>query len=269
MNGEIGAHMRTAGAVAQVIFEIIRGLIGILFTLAIFAGIMALATMTFYGTSPQQVHVPRVKGLTLAEAERALTERGLKLKPSGKEYHATIPADHVIRTKPYEGKRVKRGRSVECVISMGSREVRVPSVTGLNLELAEQKLRNAGLMIDDIRRQAGDQPRDRVIKQDPAPGTAVARNKGVVLVVSGGPDFGKLEVADGPDWYFRRIRLIVPKGPALQRVHAVVITDDGDERPAYDRVHRPGDEVRVNIAVRSGWRVRVELMGKEILSKTF
>lgn len=261
--------MRTASAALQVIYEIIRGLMGTVLTLAVFAGIMALATMTFYGTSPQQVHVPKMKGLTLGQAEKALAERGLKLKSAGKEYHATIPPDHVIRTKPYEGKRVKRGRSVECVISLGSRDVRVPKVTGMSLEIAEQKLRSAGLMIDDIRRQSGDQPRDRVIKQDPAAGAVIGRSKGVILLVSGGPGFGRMDGEGGPDWLFRRIRITVPKGPALQRVQVVVIAGDGKERAAYDRVHRPGDDVRVNVVVRVGWRARVEILGKEILSKTF
>lgn len=236
-------------------------------TLALFVGLGAGTAMVLFGTNTEQVRVPKLTGLTVEQAEDALRSRGLELETTGREYHASIPQDHIIRTKPYEGKRVKANREIKCVISLGSADVKVPRVVGLGYREAEERVRKAGLRIEEIRRTSSSEPRDRVLKQSPDAGKKAGRSEGMVLVVSGGPKFGTIQIVGEEKWLSKRVRLTVPKGPPLQRVEVTLIPGSGEEETAYDRVHRPGDEVRVNLLARPGWRLKVLLHGNEVLSE--
>ena len=154
---------------------------------------------------------------------------------AGREYDPKVPAGRVVRCKPYEGKGVKRGRVVECFLSLGPSELEVPKLTGRSLESARERAEEAGLQLADIRRRADSEAPDTVLEQYPAAGEKVPRNTRVVLVASGGPDFGTYEAPDGATWQFRRVRIVVPTEPPQVQVI------DGESDAAYDRVHKPGD----------------------------
>ena len=64
------------------------------------------------------------------------------------------------------------------------------------------------------------------------------------------------------------MRVTVPKGGTLQRVQVIVPDAPDEQRIAYDRVHRPGDQVSVNITGRKGWRVEVRVIEKQVFETT-
>ena len=258
------------GALARVlwfIYEMLRGVVGIALTLGIIGGGVAVIAMALLGGPPKQVMVPRLQGLTVAEAEKRLADEGLKLRVAGREYDTEAPEDTIARTEPHAGKRVKTGRVVQVVISLGPRTVVTPKVTGLTLVAAERRLHDAGLLVEEIRRQTSEVERDIVLEQHPAAGAQVGRQEGVVLVASGGEKFGMIEAPDGPPWVFKRLRLIVPKAPPLQRVQVLLKEGAAEERSVYDRVHKPGDEVRVNLVARKGWRVRARIVDEQVFEQ--
>jgi len=261
-------QMTTLRVILEDFLELVRGLTATILLIAVFVGIVAGSAMGVFGSAPEQVIVPTVVGLSVKDAEAALKSVGLALRVGERRYDDETPQDAVIESKPYEGKWVKRGRAVVCVISLGTRNVAVPKVTGLTIDLAEERLRKAGLSIEDIRRKASARPRNRVLEQYPKPGAKLGRNQGVVVMASGGKGFGSLPAADGSRWLCKRARFTVPRGAPLQRVQVVLIPGEADKEYVYDRVHRPGDDVRVNVTGRKGWRVKVLLVGKEILAET-
>ena len=71
------------------------------------------------------------------------------------------------------------------LISSGAKLVEVPSVVGLQQDLAESALRDAGL-IPDIEQRDSDEPEGEVIAQDPAGGSTVKKHTTVTVVVSTG-----------------------------------------------------------------------------------
>lgn len=249
------------------IYEMLRGVVGMALTLAVIGGGAAAMIMLLLGGPPRQVTVPKLEGLTVAEAEKRLAGEGLKLRVAGREHHPEAREDTIARTEPRAGKSVKSGRVVQVFISLGPRTVKMPKVTGLTVTAAERALHDAGLMVEEIRRKTSEEARDIVLEQHPAAGLQVERQEGVVLVASGGERFGIIETSEGPPWVFKRLRLVVPKAPPLQRVQVLLKEGGGEERVLYDRVHKPGDEVRVSIAGRKGWRVRAKVVDKQVFEQ--
>ena len=73
-------------------------------------------------------------------------------------------------------------------MSQGTGQITIPDVAGTTVADATRLLKDQGLKVGSIRRTPNDTvPLDSVIRTDPAAGTAVGRNFGVVLVVSSGP----------------------------------------------------------------------------------
>lgn len=247
--------------------EFVRGLAGIAVTLALFAAAGALIVMGLMGTTPKPVKVPTLRGLPATDAQKVAAAAGLQLKVTGREFDPKVGQDRVIATKPYEGKRVKRGRVVECIVSNGPRSVLMPKVEGLTLPAAEERLGQKGLGIGEVRREASDVPVDQVLGQDPGAGSQVERGHGIILTVSGGQDFGRVVDPDGTTWLYRRVRVTVPRGAPLQRVQVILHDSDGNDDTIYDRVHRPGDAVSVDLIGRSGWRVEVLVTDKQVFSE--
>lgn len=259
--------MRTLSAIALVVVEIVRGFAVLAITLAIFAGAMVGVVLLFLGGSKEQPMVPDLVGMTAEEAREALEQRGLKYKEGVAEYVAETPPGRVAHSKPQSGMRVRRGREVECVLSLGSKSVKVPDVTEMSLAAAERRLGDAGLEVEEILRRSSTRESGEVIEQQPKPGGKLERGTGVVLTVSGGRRFGRLAAAEGRDYVFKRVAAVVPRGKALQRVQ-ITVEKPGGADTVYDRVHRPGDKVGVNISGREGWGVKVSIAGERVLSTT-
>ena len=77
-----------------------------------------------------------------------------------------------IGTEPPAGTELERGSRVTLVISSGAKLVEVPSVVGLQQDLAESTLRDAGL-IPNIEQRDSDEPRGAGGR--PGPGRRRAR----------------------------------------------------------------------------------------------
>lgn len=231
----------------MVIFEVLRGVVGIVLTLGIFGAAMAGIGLSILDTERQDVEVPKLRGKEYSEAQELLKGAGLRASVAGREFDPKVPAGRVVRCKPYEGKLVKPGRKVECFLSLGPSELEVPGFVGKTVAAARLTAEREGLQLADVRKRAADKPVDIVLEQSPAAGKTVDRGTKIVLVASGGPGFGTHRTEGGDRWLFRRVRIVVPRGEPLQRVQVIVTDKDGEDTAAYDRVHKPGDEVAVRV----------------------
>ncbi len=78
-------------------------------------------------SGPERVTVPNLAGLSLTEAERALSEAGLKLGRRDETPSDTVPLGMVIEQNPAKGEEVERGTAVDVVVSAGP-PLRAPAV---------------------------------------------------------------------------------------------------------------------------------------------
>ncbi len=99
------------------------------------------------GPAPRQV--PNLAGLTLEQATAELTERGLRVA-TAEEFHTSVKAGEVIRTSEAPGSAIPRDATVTVVVSKGPDLVTVPSVKGLTLEEAYDRLEDAGLVVGEV-----------------------------------------------------------------------------------------------------------------------
>jgi serine/threonine-protein kinase len=130
--------------------------------------------------------VPRLLGLTLAEAQEQLARAELQAQDGGTEPHATASGGSVIWQDPPPGVVAPEGSKVTLVTSAGPPKIRVPDVAGYDGELARRLITVAGLTIAQVESVAAPAPRGVALVTRPAAATNVTPGSGVTIVVSRG-----------------------------------------------------------------------------------
>ncbi len=132
------------------------------------------------------IKVPRLAGLTLADATARLEKVGLIATPSPLPSE-TVAIGTVIRSDPKGGTSVALGTEVIVFVSQGPAPVKVPNVVGLDQVDATAQLVGAGFTVTKTLEPSTSVPAGRVIRTEPAPGELQAKNTAVTMVVSSGP----------------------------------------------------------------------------------
>jgi len=141
---------------------------------------------------PQMVQVPELEGLTKVAAERRAENLGLEVLVIGHENDLDVPKGAVLEQSPPSGE-LEEGSTVELTLSLGPPKVKLPSLVGLTIEEASDKLADKDLFQGDVTKEFSLEVEGTVIGQDPADGKLVIGTE-VHLVVSKGPQ--PLEVPD-------------------------------------------------------------------------
>ncbi|MEU3658930.1 Stk1 family PASTA domain-containing Ser/Thr kinase [Streptomyces sp. NPDC032940] len=143
---------------------------------------------------PDTVKLPDVGGYKLDRARTLLEDDGLEPGMVTQEFSRDVPKGFVISTDPKTGTVVRAGSAVALVVSKG-RPVRVPDVTGEDLEDARAELTDSGLKVKVAAEQVtSEYDKGQVARQTPDAGGRVAEGDTVTLTVSKGPEM--IEVPD-------------------------------------------------------------------------
>lgn len=134
-----------------------------------------------------EVKVPSLQGIALEEATERLRQKGLILDRSGERVDSVVPAGQVISQDPPEGARLKKNRKVHVLISLGQEVLLIPQLVGQPARRAQIGLQQSGLRVGEIAYVASDDAEaDKVLAQEPPPGTQSGREAHVDLLVSRG-----------------------------------------------------------------------------------
>ncbi len=150
--------------------------------LAIVSAFITMKAVTWSRT----VAVPDVRDMNLPVAINLIRNAGLNIKVEREEHHPTVPQNYIIGQNPAPGERVKSGRDVMVVVSLGSQAVTVPQVTGEVFRLAQVTLRQAGLNLGELARVNSPSPVETVILQSPPQGAVAQKDSAVDMLVSDG-----------------------------------------------------------------------------------
>jgi eukaryotic-like serine/threonine-protein kinase len=168
-----------------------------LFIAALIALLLLLAGMLFLlaralgigdnnSSSADQVEVPNVIGMPVAEAQKELED--LKLEVSIKEEpNEDEPEGNVFDQDPRFGRKVDEGSTVELKVSAGAESIPVPGVIGSPVDQAQQRLEAEGFVVVIKEQDDENAPVGEVVDQDPAPDQEAPRGSEVTLFVSRGP----------------------------------------------------------------------------------
>jgi serine/threonine-protein kinase len=136
---------------------------------------------------PHPTAVPDFRGDPLATAEAEADEAGLKLQQKP-EFNSEVPSGAVISQSLAPGAEAERGDELTVVVSLGPELAAVPSVSGLPLAEAVDRLKEARF-VPKIEREYHDTIAiDHVISQNPDGAIEHEVGKTVRLVVSKGPE---------------------------------------------------------------------------------
>ncbi|GAB3596839.1 hypothetical protein GCM10027446_24240 [Angustibacter peucedani] len=130
--------------------------------------------------------MPTVVGLTQAEAEKALAARGLHDDVST-AFSESVTRGTVVSADPTDGGRLRKGGTVDLVVSKGPERYAVPRLAGLTEDAARAAITAAHLEVGAVSRQfSSTVPDGSVIKGSLTTGAKVRPGTTVDLVVSRG-----------------------------------------------------------------------------------
>jgi serine/threonine-protein kinase len=151
---------------------------------------------------PHHQEVPRVLGMSIGDARRAVTTAHFVPADAGSEPHPFAPVGTVIWQDPPPGVEAPSAMHVALTVSAGPPRVPVPDVTGLDALLASRLITAAGLTVSRVESVQAAFPTGLTMVTRPAAATALAPRAGVGLVISRGaptitvPDLLGLSVGD-------------------------------------------------------------------------
>ena len=157
-------------------------LILVLAAVALFCGTF-WAVQSFM--SRDEVVVPDLRDKTLLEAEQLLSDNSLKIVVEDEVFDGEIEKDHIISQLPRAESKVKEGREVTVVISLGPDEVQVPALQGKTEQEARIALENEGLELGEVKKVTdSSQPEDVVVYQSVEAGTTVTAGSKVDVMIN-------------------------------------------------------------------------------------
>ncbi|MCT9005289.1 Stk1 family PASTA domain-containing Ser/Thr kinase [Streptomyces rhizosphaerihabitans] len=134
------------------------------------------------GTGNESFDVPNFVSQTLPDAKRLADNRDLKLSSTRKPCE-NEPKGNICSQDPALGSKVKKGDTINVVVSTGVPKVAVPDVTGLTFDKAKAQLEGKGFTVEQ-KTQESDQTPGVVISQDPRGDTEAAKKSTVTLTVA-------------------------------------------------------------------------------------
>ena len=162
-----------------------KGLFSRVVRYALLALVLLLGAGIYYFTrTTPDVVVPDVKGMTVAEAQKALEEKGFKVQLEEMTQAGAVPGD-VIRIDPVAGTKRKEGARITLLIARGLKLGTIPKVEGFTQEQAEKILEQAKYKVGKITHQwDAAKPKGLVLKQVPSAGDKMEEGNSVNLVVN-------------------------------------------------------------------------------------
>ncbi len=158
---------------------------------AIALGMLSLAALGAYlslkisilGT---EVEVPEIVNLTFEEAHHLLSAEGLHLEITGERLDDGVAQGRILSQDPLAGSKIRKGRKVKAVLSLGAKLLRVPSVVGDSERSARVKINQKGLNFGWVTYVYNAMGRTKVIAQSPPAGMEKLKGGRLNLLVSRG-----------------------------------------------------------------------------------
>ena len=205
-----------------------------------------------------EVEMPRLVGRTTAQAGEIARQAGLVLDVSERAYSPTVAPDIVLTQDQPPGKRVKQGRRVGVVVSLGPQLVAVPDLAQRTLQEAQLALDSARLRLAPLR-EAYDEvvKAGSVIRQNPPAGSSVPADATVTLTISRGPAQVEMPALIGRTLPDAR-RLLDERGLIVTHVRTVASSQAQpglvmEQTPAPGTRVRPGQiPITITVSARPG-----------------
>ncbi|MEG0156869.1 MAG: Stk1 family PASTA domain-containing Ser/Thr kinase, partial [Anaerovoracaceae bacterium] len=146
--------------------------------------------------SKANIEVPDVTGMTYKDAEKALKEKGLKIKEGDTVYSDEYKAGEVTSQDPKAETKVKKRATITVTLSKGSTDGSVPNLIGMTEKEAKEQIKKYDFKEGSVKEATSDKPAGTVIDQDPKAGTEAAVGSQINIIISDGKGKGEGTVPD-------------------------------------------------------------------------
>jgi len=248
-----------------------KGLARALLLVALVAAVVFAGITFLMGTSPGDVTVPDLTGLTSQQAGNRLSPMGLMLEVEREDYNEKYDEGEIYFSTPQSGERVKQDTVVRVYVSKGSKEAVVPDLVGMSESRAIEALQESDFVIGGTdQAYSSTVPAGSVVRQTPRSGRKAPRKSRVSLVVSLGTDPSseepeevettpqvepdETEEDDSSPLRKLRVRFALPEGG--QRKIQIIVKDETGEWTALDEDREGGEAVETTINA-TGKRVEI------------
>lgn len=142
-------------------------LLGLVLVLVAMASALTAMRIAIHG---REVVVPKLVGLTPAQAERQALQNGLLIDIENRFYSTDVPEGRILSQAPEPGTKVRRGWHLRLAQSLGAQHVVIPDLVGDSARSAEINLRRRGLEPGTIAyAELPDAAQEQVVAQSPPP----------------------------------------------------------------------------------------------------
>ncbi|MEA3296287.1 MAG: PASTA domain-containing protein [candidate division Zixibacteria bacterium] len=156
----------------------------ILIVLYLLVNSIVMPIVTRHGS---EFPLPDFTGQRLIEARLTLDDLGLRHEIASQEYSPGKEQGLILGQFPISGTKVKRGRAIKFVVSLGQKLVPIPQVAGLSVRQAMLDLETSGLLLGEIAWAFSDTlPEKVVVFSYPATETEIPLGSPVNLMVNRG-----------------------------------------------------------------------------------
>jgi beta-lactam-binding protein with PASTA domain len=156
----------------------------LVFILASAAFLSAITAMRI-AIHGREVSMPNLVGKSVSDASSELRSRGLVLRVADRIY-SEQPINTVVRQAPSPGLLMKVSQQAHVVLSLGQRQLQIPSLEGNSLRVSRIELLRAGLQVGEVSNVTlPDVTADTVVLQSPKAGAGAASPRVDVLVSQG------------------------------------------------------------------------------------
>lgn len=136
----------------------------------------------------KEIAVPNVCNLPLERAVQELKKKNLEGVVTERRYDEIIEEGKVIVQDPLPSAKVKKGRIINLTVSLGPETIKVPYLSGVDIEKGKLIVKRLGLTIEAIDCLFSDSiAKDKIIKTIPESETELKKGDAVKLIISKGP----------------------------------------------------------------------------------
>src|ERR1700692_3141808 len=130
----------------------------------------------------REVSMPNLVGKNVAEAGQSLRSKGLLLRVADRVY-SDLPINQVVGAAPPPGMWMKVSQQAHVVLSLGQKQLEIPSLEGNTLRASRIELLREGLQVGEVSTVSmGNDLPETVLLQNPRQGRNAATPRADVLV---------------------------------------------------------------------------------------
>ncbi|MGW4320959.1 Stk1 family PASTA domain-containing Ser/Thr kinase [Streptomyces sp. NPDC004684] len=201
-----------------------------------------------HGVNNDTFKAPNFVGQTYADAQNSAENVGLKLAQPTRKPCDDQPKGSVCDQDPKAGAEVKKGDTVNLVVSTGAAKVQVPGVGGLSLDEAKSKLEGDPYQFKvEVQYQESTEQENTVLEQKPVNGQEVEKGSTVTLTVA--KAVAKATVPDVRGKTCDEAKSLMQDNDLVGNCTDVPTTDPNQDGKVIETVPAPGTSVDKNSQV--------------------